>query len=333
MMNQNQATVTATPLMMGVTSDLISPSVMDDPRTPLFTVCNSLDQEFQVQDNSSTLQMLRHKVTTNDLKTVSYSDQPSASDDEIALPADLFYILEDIPFNFDELAHENIYNDLPPPFDSDYEQRAINTVNAGLANTVDQLETPTFEETPLGLLQVVEDNIIMDLEEVEENTFSSSAFLPAPDSEVSSPSISPQPVGTAALSLDLTIQPTIGHDLTTPILIKMLLDDGDTTPVNKELPASGSFDSDTEGPPTPSVSRRSVSRNSNSDLRRIRNNESSRKSRLNRRQKFKTQLQMVSELEEEKRRLTLHVKELEELKALIMKHMTESRAKSTSSSS
>ena len=55
--------------------------------------------------------MLRHETTNHQLKTVSYSTDQPLSDDEIALPADLFNILEDIPFNFDELANENIdYN-------------------------------------------------------------------------------------------------------------------------------------------------------------------------------------------------------------------------------
>lgn len=327
--------------MMGVT-DSFSPSVMDDPRTPLFPVCNSFDQELQNNNNHST--MLRHETTN--LKTVNSSAQAS-SDDEIALPADLFNILENIPFdldNFDELmALENTYNHLPlQTFDSDSEQRAS---SSGLA-TDQQLETPTFEEMPQVALEpsFIEDNTIMDFEQVF-NTFpASTTFL------LSSPA-SPFNANTQPISLDLTdlsIQPTIGQDLTTPVIIKMLLDDveqsdntkasSSTLPQQQEeiedlINPGSSTQSESEGPSTP-YTRRSVSRSSNvsnSDLRRIRNNESSRKSRFNRRKKTEAQSKMVNQLEEDNRRLSLRVKQLEDLKALIMQHMTDNRAKSTSS--
>ncbi len=82
---------------------------------------------------------------------------------------------------------------------------------------------------------------------------------------------------------------------------------------------------------TKSNSSSSSSSNS-SDLRRVRNNEASRKSRQNRRKKQQTQAQMVDVLEEESRRLNQKVKELEALKAEIMKYMT-GNIKTTSSSS
>lgn len=178
--------------------------------------------------------MLRHETTN--LKTVNSSAQAS-SDDEIALPADLFNILENIPFdldNFDELmALENTYNHLPlQTFDSDSEQRAS---SSGLA-TDQQLETPTFEEMPQVALEpsFIEDNTIMDFEQVF-NTFpASTTFL------LSSPA-SPFNANTQPISLDLTdlsIQPTIGQDLTTPVIIKMLLDDveqSDNTKVNHTI--------------------------------------------------------------------------------------------------
>lgn len=183
--------------------------------------------------------MLRHETTNHQLKTVSYSTDQPLSDDEIALPADLFNILEDIPFNFDELANENIdYNHLPLfENNSDYEQiRAISRLAA-----TDQLETPTFEEMPppssssssssvAHLLPIVEDNIIMDFEEEVSKELPNDSYciLMNPiNSESSSPSMSPQPP--TSLNLDLTIQPTIGADLTTPLLIKMLLDEEQDT--------------------------------------------------------------------------------------------------------
>lgn len=328
MMSRNAVCVnlaTTTTTMMGVT-DSFSPSVMDDPRTPLFPVCNSLDQELQYNNNHST--MLRHETTT--LKTVNSSAQAS-SDAEIELPADLFNILENIPFdldNFDELmALENTYNHLPlQTFDSDSEQ--IRASISGLAT--DQLETPTFEELPQVALEptsFIEDNTILDFD-----SFPSTTFL-SPES----PFTNTQPI---SLDLDLSIQPTIGQDLTTPVIIKMLLDNVDesdnlqTSSPHQQEETEDSMLSEKEGPSTPVPNRRSVSRSSNtsnSDLRRIRNNESSRLSRFNRRKKFEAQTKMVHQLEESNQLLRIRVKELEDLKALFMQHMTENKAKSTSS--
>ena len=82
-------------------------------------------------------------------------------------------------------------------------------------------------------------------------------------------------------------------------------------------------------PPTPKPGRsRAANKRTtkpNSDLRRVRNNEASRKSRQNRRKKQQTQVQMVDVLEAEGRRLNQKVKELESLKAEIMKYMTGNR--------
>lgn len=325
---------------MGVT-DSFSPSVMDDPRTPLFPACNSLDQEFQLQDNNQHSTMLRHETTN--LKTVNSSAQAS-SDAEIALPADLFYILENIPFdldNFDELmALENTCNHLPlQTFDSDSEQIRA---SSGLA-TADRLETPTVEEMPQVALELpssfIDDNddTIMDFEQVI-NSFPSPTF-PSPQS----PFTNTQPI---SLELDLSIQPTIGQDLTTPVIIRMLLDDVDvsdntefSTPPQQEeeaeepRPGTSAAQSENEVGPSIPFTRRSVSRGSNasnSDLRRIRNNESSRLSRFNRRKKIETQTKMVNQLEEDNRRLSVRVKELEDLKARFMQHMTDNKAKSTS---
>lgn len=89
-------------------------------------------------------------------------------------------------------------------------------------------------------------------------------------------------------------------------------------------------------PPTPiprsrATTNKRATKSNSSDLRRVRNNEASRKSRQNRRKKQQTQAQMVDVLEEESRRLNQKVKELEALKAEIMKYMT-GNIKTTSSS-
>ncbi len=63
------------------------------------------------------------------------------------------------------------------------------------------------------------------------------------------------------------------------------------------------------------------------DLRRIKNNEASKKSRSNRRQKQMSQSQMVSVLEEDIRRNTLLVAEYEALKAKMMEYITKGASK------
>ena len=63
----------------------------------------------------------------------------------------------------------------------------------------------------------------------------------------------------------------------------------------------------------------------NSDLRRVRNNEASRKSRQNRRKKLQSQTQLVEILQDEGRRLSQKVNELEALKAEIMKYITSNK--------
>ena len=98
-----------------------------------------------------------------------------------------------------------------------------------------------------------------------------------------------------------------------------------------------SSDSATESslPPTPisrirtNTKRSSNTSSKNSDIRRVRNNEASRKSRQNRRKKLQTQAQLVDVLEEEGRQLNMRIKELETLKAEIMKYMTGSHKMTT----
>ena len=68
------------------------------------------------------------------------------------------------------------------------------------------------------------------------------------------------------------------------------------------------------------VQKRATS-DSGDDLRRLRNNEASRKSRQNRRERLTGQLSMLSRLEKEHQELTVKVKELEQLKGEIMKYL------------
>ena len=63
-----------------------------------------------------------------------------------------------------------------------------------------------------------------------------------------------------------------------------------------------------------------------SDLRRIKNNEASKKSRSNRKQKQVSQSQMVSVLEEDIKKNTLLVSEYEALKAKMMEYITKGAA-------
>ena len=64
-----------------------------------------------------------------------------------------------------------------------------------------------------------------------------------------------------------------------------------------------------------------ASSDSGEDLRRLRNNEASRKSRQNRRERLTGQVSMLSQLEKENQQLIVKVKELEQLKSEMMKYL------------
>ena len=64
-----------------------------------------------------------------------------------------------------------------------------------------------------------------------------------------------------------------------------------------------------------------VASDSSEDLRRLRNNEASRKSRQNRRERMTGQLSMLTQLEKENQQLIVKVKELEQLRDEMMKYL------------
>ena len=71
---------------------------------------------------------------------------------------------------------------------------------------------------------------------------------------------------------------------------------------------------------TKGIQKRATS-DSGEDLRRLRNNEASRKSRQNRRERLTGQVSMLSQLEKENQQLIVKVKELEQLKSEMMKYL------------
>lgn len=133
------------------------------------------------------------------------------------------------------------------------------------------------------------------------------------------------------LQLELNSIIETQEEINTPAIIQMLLEDTENaanqTPlvVQNYVPAvlessqmeaaSGSNQVQKKG-----VQKRATS-DSGDDLRRLRNNEASRKSRQNRRERLTGQLSMLSRLEKEHQELTVKVKELEQLKGEIMKYL------------
>ncbi|XP_046651862.1 uncharacterized protein LOC124342763 [Daphnia pulicaria] len=321
--------------------------VMDDPTTPLcIPVCNSFDQEFQLQENIH-LNMLPQNTTLKFSGTAEASPTnalPHQPDEQIELPLDLFDYLENVPFNIEELIKEedSSYGTVLCDAGSYHSQtnRRRNS-NADVQMSVEPSTPPPFEFVEVQHpIQIKTEDVEMNYEEMcsfssisnyqmEENVKRESLHLNLP------PIL--QPVTTPSEGV-----------VTTPVLINMLLEkeeirkqipepvDIKPTLVYSDLPLvlqDISSDSATESslPPTPiSRARTNTKRASNnSDIRRVRNNEASRKSRQNRRNKLQTQAQLVDVLEEEGRRLSNQIKELELLKAEIMKYMTGSNKLTT----
>ncbi|XP_057375977.1 uncharacterized protein LOC130696867 [Daphnia carinata] len=312
--------------------------VMDDPTTPLYVpVCNSFDQEFQLQDNYR-INMLPQNTTLKSSGTAEASPITAlpyqSPDEQIEFPLDLFDYLENVPFNIQELIEEDNYGKVL--CDTGNYQESRRNPNSNILSD-ELLSTPTTELVQAeSITEAKNEDAVMNFEEqcyispfptyqLEENIKRESLCLNLPS------------------TLQLANNSS-KEDVTTPELINMLLESEETskkqqisvdvkpTLVYSELPQvlqDISSDSATEYslPPTPvprtrTNTKRSSNPSKNSDLRRVRNNEASRKSRQNRRKKLQTQAQLVDVLEEENRRLTNQIREFETLKAEMMKYMT-----------
>lgn len=367
--------------------DIMSPFntlfVMDDPTTPLYSnikiyiqtvllnliiffhlplvpVCNSFDQEFQLQENIQ-LNMLPQNTTLKSSGTAEASPTNAlpyqSSEEQIELPLDLFDYFENVPLNIQEMIEEEDYGKVL--CDTEYYQTSRRNPNSDFLSN-ELLPTPITDLVQAqGILELKNEDAVMNFEEM--CSFSLVTNTQAEEN------IKREPL---YLNLSSTLQPTNSsseQDVTTPVLIDMLLEseeiskkvanlhnkipiinldyinllfyslmqqqvDVKPTLVCSNLPQvlqdiSGDSATEYSLPPTPiSRSRVNTKRSSNpsknSDLRRVRNNEASRKSRQNRRKKLQTQSQLVDVLEEEGRRLANKIKELETLKVQIMKYMT-----------
>ncbi|KZS13173.1 Uncharacterized protein APZ42_021638 [Daphnia magna] len=327
---------------MDSSMDIMNPSnnlfVMDDPTTPLYIpVCNSFDQEFQLQENIH-LNMLPQNTTLKSSGTAEASPINAlpyqSPDEQIEFPLDLFDYLENVPFNIQELIEEDNYGKVL--CDTGNYQGSRRNPNSNILSD-ELLSTPTTELVQAqGLPEAKNEDAVMNFEEL--------CYISPLPTYQSEENIKRELL---CLNLPSTLQlanNSSQEDVTTPVLINMLLEseeiskkqqvsvDVKPTLVYSELPKvlqDISADSATEYslPPTPiprtrTNTKRSSNPSKNSDLRRVRNNEASRKSRQNRRKKLQTQAQLVDVLEEEGRRLTNKIKELETLKAEIMKYMT-----------
>lgn len=334
---------------------MMSTSAMDDPVTPIYIpgtedqMMNSFDTEFSPQElsdfinngnnnyyynNSSSIYSppLEHE-SIKDLSMIKPSDMIGSSS-----PLDSVLFLESTPFDIEEY----LQNDHPivmmedswtmPEWPSDHP-------------VVEELNTPVLDDHPI-IEMIDKNNQLLALEEMlmSEDPFTIKSNLSL-DLEVNKETI---------------IKETIGKVPTTPELIKSLLQDDETTGNEVEVDqvpivvSSFSFSSTSSSTEetievnrkkTSTIKRKrtissySSSCNSSavgspltkSDLRRIKNNEASKKSRSNRRQKQMSQSQMVSVLEEDIRRNTLLVNEYEALKAKMMEYITKGAAASNRS--
>jgi hypothetical protein len=188
----------------------------------LVPVCNSFDQEFQLQENIH-LNMLPQNTTLKFSGTAEASPTnalPHQPDEQIELPLDLFDYLENVPFNIEELIKEedSSYGTVLCDAGSYHSQtnRRRNS-NADVQMSVEPSTPPPFEFVEVQHpIQIKTEDVEMNYEEMcsfssisnyqmEENVKRESLHLNLP------PIL--QPVTTPSEGV-----------VTTPVLINMLLE-------------------------------------------------------------------------------------------------------------
>lgn len=128
------------------------------------------------------------------------------------------------------------------------------------------------------------------------------------------------------LQLPLNSAVRLQDEISTPAIIQMLLEGAENVThqvppaAYENVPAVVEIVEMEMASQTKGIQKRASS-DSGEDLRRLRNNEASRKSRQNRRERLTGQVSMLSQLEKENQQLIVKVKELEQLKSEMMKYL------------
>jgi len=273
------------------------------------------------------------------LKTSNTAEQMSSvaplqsSEQQLELPQDLFDYLENVPINFQELVEEDeLFRDVLSGANNCQN-------NASRRASEPNVQSNEFAPSTVELIQpLMNEDVIVKLEEMSSISPISTHYV---EENIQQHVLSP-PSSLLRLNLQTAVQPNPPEHVTTPILIEMLLQNEEIVQqeqvADSDLPltilpdvlqdikvCSEPFRNKPIPPTRNRVTEKHLSTSHNSDLRRVRNNEASRKSRQNRRKKLQTQVQLVEILEDEGRRLTQKVKELESLKAEIMKYITSNK--------
>lgn len=225
--------------------DIMNPSnnlfVMDDPTTPLYSntnkihvqttlpylimffllllvpVCNSFDQEFQLQENIH-LNMLPQNTTLKSSGTAEASPINAlpyqSPDEQIEFPLDLFDYLENVPFNIQELIEEDNYGKVL--CDTGNYQGSRRNPNSNILSD-ELLSTPTTELVQAqGLPEAKNEDAVMNFEEL--------CYISPLPTYQSEENIKRELL---CLNLPSTLQlanNSSQEDVTTPVLINMLLE-------------------------------------------------------------------------------------------------------------
>jgi len=276
---------------------------MDGDITPIYSsASDSFDEEAQLQDNnfntSNNRIMQPVPEDTELLKPSSSCSNSSILGFEAEFGLDLCQYFEDVPLNMEEFNEQYTYNSM------------LDTLVALPANNNndDILRSHSFHQ----------DISIDDSEAVNDAS-----------NEVS--------VGTerSSLQLHLNTASEIQEEISTPAIIQMLLEGTENVTdqvlpvmhndawVADHVPATIENDEMETATGSNQVQKRDIQKrvasDSSEDLRRLRNNEASRKSRQNRRERMTGQLSMLTQLEKENQQLK--VKELEQLRDEMMKYL------------
>jgi len=278
---------------------------MDGDITPIYSsASDSFDEEAQLQDNnfntSNNRIMQPVPEDTELLKPSSSCSNSSILGFEAEFGLDLCQYFEDVPLNMEEFNEQYTYNSM------------LDTLVALPANNNndDILRSHSFHQ----------DISIDDSEAVNDAS-----------NEVS--------VGTerSSLQLHLNTASEIQEEISTPAIIQMLLEGTENVTdqvlpvmhndawVADHVPATIENDEMETATGSNQVQKRDIQKrvasDSSEDLRRLRNNEASRKSRQNRRERMTGQLSMLTQLEKENQQLIVKVKELEQLRDEMMKYL------------
>jgi len=259
---------------------------MDDAITPIYSSAfESFDEETRFKDNNLITSNNRiMQPIPEDIELLKPSNS-SILGFESEIDLDLCQYFEDVPLNMEEFNEQYTFNSMLGTL------VACNNNNDDIIRSHQDILTALNDASDQTAASTNRDNLQLELNSIIET-----------QEEINTPAI-----------IQMLLEDTENAANQTPLVVQNYVPA--VLESSQMEAASGSNQVQKKG-----VQKRATS-DSGDDLRRLRNNEASRKSRQNRRERLTGQLSMLSRLEKEHQELTVKVKELEQLKGEIMKYL------------